>query len=74
MIAKVQTHDAKDLFKALSEIEVKHQDRIFNEYVRISEKPVNRDEFEKAIVFGSFIALQVLGREDQLLRTAIWVA
>jgi hypothetical protein len=50
MIPKVKSDDAKNLFKELSEIEVKHQDRIFDEYLRISEVTVTREEFEKAIV------------------------
>ena len=50
MIPKVKSDDAKNLFKELSEIEVKHQDRIFDEYLRISEASLTREEFEKAIV------------------------
>jgi rubrerythrin len=50
MITKVKNNDTKDLFQKLSEIEVKHQDRIFNEYITITGKSVNRDEFEKRTV------------------------
>ena len=50
MIPEVKNDDAKELFKDLSEIEVKHQDRIFDEYLRLSEESVTREEFEKAIV------------------------
>jgi len=50
MIPKVDNDDVKNLFKKLSEIEVKHQDRIFNEYVKISGKSSSRGEFEKNIV------------------------
>lgn len=50
MIPKVQAEDAKDLFTKLSEIESKHQSRIFSEYLRIVAKEVSREKFEKAIV------------------------
>jgi len=50
MMPKVKSDDAKNLFRDLSQIEVKHQDRIFNEYLRISETSLTREEFEKAIV------------------------
>jgi rubrerythrin len=53
MIPKVQTNDAKDLFKALSEIEVKHQDRIFMEYTRITKKSITREEFENSMVVSA---------------------
>jgi rubrerythrin len=50
MITKVKNNDTKDLLQKLSEIEVKHQDRIFNEYITITGKSVNREEFEKSTV------------------------
>ena len=50
MITKVKNNDAKDLLQKLSEIEIKHQDRIFKEYISITEKSVNREEFEKNTV------------------------
>ena len=50
MIPKVKNDDVKNLFKKLSEIEVKHRDRIFHEYVKISGKSSSREEFEKNIV------------------------
>jgi len=53
MIPKVKNDDVKNLFKKLSEIEVKHQNRIFNEYVKISGKSSSREEFEKNIVIKS---------------------
>ena len=45
MASRVKDDSAKDLFKKLSEIEVKHQDRIYHEYERLSEKPLSREEF-----------------------------
>lgn len=50
MIPKVQSDTAKDLFQKLSDIEVKHQKRIFNEYLKISGKSETREEFETTIV------------------------
>ena len=50
MIPKVKDNDAKKLFQKLSQIEVNHQDRIFNEYITITGKSVSRKEFEKNIV------------------------
>jgi len=50
MIPKVKNNDTKDLFRKLSQIEIKHQDRIFNEYVALIGKSITREEFEKNIV------------------------
>ena len=50
MIPKVKNNDAKNLFQKLSEIEIKHQERIFSEYIKISGKSETRQEFEKTIV------------------------
>ena len=49
MAPKVKNDDARDLFEKLSEIEIKHQDRIFNEYLKIAA-PISRKEFESNIV------------------------
>ncbi len=50
MQAKVNNSDASNLFEKLSEIEVKHQERILDEYRKITEKSITREEFEKNIV------------------------
>lgn len=50
MIPRVKESDAKKLFKKLSEIEIKHQDRIFKEYLEITGKSVRRKEFEKTVI------------------------
>ncbi|MDH3344780.1 MAG: rhodanese-like domain-containing protein [Desulfobacteraceae bacterium] len=50
MIPRVKNKDAQNIFQKLSEIEVKHQDRIFNEYIRLSGKPVSREAFEENMV------------------------
>jgi len=50
MIPHVKSEDARGLFKNLSDIEIKHQDRIFDEYTKLTGKTVVRQEFEKNIV------------------------
>ncbi|MBW2711429.1 MAG: sulfurtransferase [Deltaproteobacteria bacterium] len=50
MVPRVKNKDAQNIFKKLSEIEVKHQDRIFSEYIRLSGKPLSREAFEKNMV------------------------
>ncbi len=50
MIPKVKNGDVQDLFRLLSEIEIKHQDRIFKEYLKISGLSIDRDAFEKTTV------------------------
>jgi len=50
MIPEVKNDDARKLFEKLSAIEVKHQDRILDEYGRITGAAVTRDEFEKNMV------------------------
>ena len=50
MAPKVRSSDARKLFQKLSEIEVRHQQRIYDEYVQITGSRQNRDEFEKKIV------------------------
>jgi rhodanese-related sulfurtransferase/rubrerythrin len=50
MAGKVQNEDARRLFTLLAGIEVKHQDRIYTEYLRASGSTLPRAEFAKAIV------------------------
>ncbi len=50
MIEKVRQDDIKLLFQKLAGIEAVHQDRIFNEYVQVSGKPVSREAFEDNLV------------------------
>jgi rubrerythrin len=47
MIEKVQTAPIRDLFRKLSDIEIKHQDRIFDEYLLVSGKTIDRLSFDK---------------------------
>ncbi|MCP4691472.1 MAG: sulfurtransferase, partial [Desulfobacterales bacterium] len=50
MEKKTTSDDAKKLFRDLSEIEVKHQDRIFAEYIEITGEKLERSAFEENIV------------------------
>ena len=50
MAAKVKAESARRLFDKLSGIEIKHQDRIFNEYLRLSGTAVSREEFTEKVV------------------------
>jgi len=50
MIPKVKDINVKNLFKKLSEIEIKHRDRIFSEYITITGKSDSREELEKSAV------------------------
>jgi rubrerythrin len=47
MIGKVQTAPVRNLFQKLSDIEIKHQDRIFDEYLLVSGKTIDRESFDK---------------------------
>ena len=46
MAAKVDSDPARQLFHQLSQIEVKHQDRILEQYTEVTGEPVTRDSFE----------------------------
>ena len=46
MAAKVQDDSARQLFHQLSQIEMKHQDRILEQYTEVTGKPVTRETFE----------------------------
>lgn len=50
MALKVKNGQARNLFEKLSLIEVKHQDRIFDEYVKITGAMVSRDDFAANVV------------------------
>jgi rubrerythrin len=50
MILRVKNDDVKNIFKKLAEIEISHQDRVFDEYVKITGKTADRAEFEKTTV------------------------
>ena len=50
MAGRVKADNARRLFEKLATIEVKHQDRIFNEYLRLSGAAVSREEFARNVV------------------------
>jgi rubrerythrin len=49
MTKKVQAVPVRDLFLKLSDIEIKHQDRLFDEYLLVSGKNVDRESFDSEI-------------------------
>ncbi len=51
MIPKVNNTEVKDLFQKLSAIEIKHQERIFSEYAKMTGSSETKADFEKNIVF-----------------------
>lgn len=52
MLPKTQNTDAKQLFEKLAEIEIKHQERIFDFYTRMSDNALSREAFESRMVAG----------------------
>jgi sulfur-carrier protein adenylyltransferase/sulfurtransferase len=50
MVPKVTNENARRLFGKLATIEVKHQDRIFNEYVKLTGAAVSREDFTQKTV------------------------
>ena len=47
MIDRVENQEVKQLFTLLSDIESKHQDRVFEEYIKIAKTPISLEEFQK---------------------------
>jgi rubrerythrin len=50
MVARTKNEPARGLFEKLAAIEVKHQDRIFDVYAKLTGAAVSRDEFAEKIV------------------------
>lgn len=50
MMEKIKTDKVKSLFQKLSDIEIKHQDRIFDEYLQATGKTIDRKDFEENLV------------------------
>jgi rhodanese-related sulfurtransferase/rubrerythrin len=50
MAGQVKAEAARRLFEKLASIEVKHQDRIFDEYRRLSGAAISREEFAQNVV------------------------
>ena len=53
MVPQINNEKTRHLFEKLAAIEVLHQDRLFDEYVRISNQSIGRDEFEENNVSSS---------------------
>ena len=53
MSDNVGSDDIKRLFQKLASIETVHQDRIFDEYLQVSGKPVSREDFENDLVINA---------------------
>jgi len=52
MLPKVTSDDVADIFQRLANIEIKHQDRIFKEYVNIIGRAISRQDFEQRTMKG----------------------
>lgn len=50
MIPQVKNETARDLFKKLSDIETKHQERIYQEYANITGGGMSREAFQEKII------------------------
>jgi len=53
MIEKVRQPDIQNLFQKLAAVETLHQNRIFDEYLHVSDKKVNRDDFDHHVVVNA---------------------
>jgi rubrerythrin len=47
MASRIKNQAGRDLFKKMAAIEIKHQDRIFQQYLRFAPKAVDRETFER---------------------------
>lgn len=50
MIPEVKNKDAREVFQKLADIEINHQNRIFKEYLTVSNETVSREAFEQKTV------------------------
>lgn len=50
MADEVKDEEAQSLFKKMADIEIKHQDRIYREYVNLTNATDDRNEFEEKIL------------------------
>lgn len=49
LMGKTGNDHVKDLFTKLAEIEIKHQNTIYQQFMEISKKQINRETFEKMV-------------------------
>ena len=52
MVQQMDNPKGKKLFEKLADVEIKHQKRIFDEYLGITGKKITQEEFEKDILQG----------------------
>lgn len=50
MIPGIKNDDARNLFQKLADIEISHQNRLYDEYLKIAETAIDRKEFEQKTV------------------------
>lgn len=50
MADEVKDEEAQSLFKKMADIEIKHQDRIYREYINLTNATDDRNEFEEKIL------------------------
>jgi len=50
MIPRLADEKAQDLFKKLSDIEINHQTRIYDEYIRLTNNELSMDDFDQKVV------------------------
>lgn len=53
MVQKVKNTQVQELFSLLAEIEIKHQERLFQQYLELSDTPPTLEEFENQIVINA---------------------
>ena len=49
MLAEVKSDDVKSIFQKLADIEINHQNRLYDEYLQISTNEIDRREFEEKV-------------------------
>lgn len=83
MTLEVAAEEAKNLFKKLAAIEVKHQEKIFSEYLKVADTPSSREEFERNIIVAAveggltteeFVAIYKPNRESTVEIAAMAMA
>lgn len=52
MLPKVASDDVAEIFQRLAHIEIKHQDRIFKEYLNVIGRAISRQDFERQTING----------------------
>jgi rubrerythrin len=50
MLPEVKNDSVKSIFQKLADIEINHQNRLYDEYIHISAKEIDRQEFEQQVI------------------------